>query len=99
VSINGGTPREVFSEVSAAISGLAWTHDGRGILVGRREGANQWRIVQVALEGGLVAPTTLTSDSGPDHISVSPDGSRLAFVRRASVVETKVLDNVLSALR
>jgi Tol biopolymer transport system component len=99
VNVDGGVPREAYSDLSSAIAGLVWAPDGRGVLIARQTDANRWEIVRVAVEGGSVQATTLVSDSQPGHISVSADGSRLAFVKRASVTETKVLDNVMSALK
>lgn len=99
VNVNDGAAREVFSDLRAAVSGLAWTHDGRGLLMGRRDEANRWHVVRASMESGPVQATTLVTDSVPQSIDVTTDGSRIALSTRRTVWEPRVLDNVLSALK
>jgi hypothetical protein len=99
VNSHGGKPREVFSDLSAAISALAWTRDGRGLLLSRRQDANRWQLIRVDVDTGAVQPTTTAFDRRLGAIDLAPDGLRIAMVTRVYLSETKVLDNVLSALK
>ena len=67
VSVNGGTSREVFTDFRNVLFDSAWTHDGRAILLSRREEPNRsnWRIVRINLEDGTVQPMTLVTGEGP----------------------------------
>jgi cytochrome c peroxidase len=69
---------------------VAWTQDGRSILFGA--GSTEWRIMRVSAEGGPAEYTGLMTQGLQHDLSISPDGSRLAFGHgRYSVKEMRVL--------
>ena len=57
---------------------LAWTKDGRSILFGKRGNTDDWQIMKISADGGKEQFTGLRV-KGLQSISLSPDGSRLAF--------------------
>lgn len=57
---------------------LAWTRDGRSILFGKRSNTDDWQIMKISADGGKEQFTGLRV-KGLQSISLSPDGSRLAF--------------------
>jgi Tol biopolymer transport system component len=56
---------------------LAWSKDGR-ILFGKPDGTDDWQIMKISANGGKEQFTGLRV-KGLQSISLSPDGSRLAF--------------------
>ncbi|MDE2357580.1 MAG: S9 family peptidase [Alphaproteobacteria bacterium] len=85
ISAEGGTARQLTFGDTQDAGPLAWTPDGKAILVTRRSGKaweiNPFRsaVWSVPLAGG--APTRLTQQEGPDgQADVSPDGRAFAFV-------------------
>jgi Tol biopolymer transport system component/DNA-binding winged helix-turn-helix (wHTH) protein len=68
---------------------LTWTADGRGLLTSHApapRAASGWRIARIDLATGALATLTnpapgLVGDHSP---AVSPDGRRMAFIRRSS---------------
>jgi Tol biopolymer transport system component/DNA-binding winged helix-turn-helix (wHTH) protein len=66
---------------------LAWTADGVALLLAQR---TSWytasRIARLALDTGAMTPLTAppSSVAGDDSPAVSPDGRRVAFIRRVS---------------
>jgi hypothetical protein len=58
-----------------------------------------WRLARLGADGGAPQPTSLVNDDDFGTINVTADGSSLLFNMRLHPNETKVLDNVLSAVK
>ena len=68
---------------------LAWTADGGSLLMAQRPEPHAYtgsRIARLALDTGAIRPLTepRSSIAGDDSPAVSPDGKRVAFIRRIS---------------
>jgi Tol biopolymer transport system component/DNA-binding winged helix-turn-helix (wHTH) protein len=68
---------------------LAWTTDGGSLLIAQRPAPHahsESHIARLALDTGVTVPLTHPSSSvtGDDSPAVSPDGKRVAFIRRIS---------------
>jgi Tol biopolymer transport system component len=77
---------------------MAWTHDGRGVLIPERV-KESWRIMRLSLDGGAAAPTGLQGPGDLQAMDVSPDGKRLVFSSSKRVSELWAMANVLSVLQ
>jgi Tol biopolymer transport system component/DNA-binding winged helix-turn-helix (wHTH) protein len=85
---------------------LAWTADGRSLLLAQRpepRAHTGLRIARLALDTGAITPLTAppSSMAGDDSPAVSPDGRRVAFIRRISggVADVHVVGSDGSGLR
>jgi Tol biopolymer transport system component/DNA-binding winged helix-turn-helix (wHTH) protein len=68
---------------------LAWTADGGSLLIAQRpepDAQTGSRLARLALDTGAITPLTYppSSMTGDDSPAVSPDGARVAFIRRIS---------------
>jgi Tol biopolymer transport system component/DNA-binding winged helix-turn-helix (wHTH) protein len=63
--------------------GVAWTADGRELVLPHREGDAPWRLRRVSLDGSRTAdlPPPPSDRLGDHSPAISPDGEWLAFVR------------------
>jgi len=100
ISIETGQTTELFrSQANGRIETVAWTPDGQNLLfwVGRaNEETGLWRI---SAEGGQ--PQNLrTPEEGKisRHLSVHPDGQRIAFGKGELINEVWVMENFLPAV-
>ena len=95
-SLGGGPERrltEVFSipviDPSLAVNWLSWAHDGTSLVFADRKSSTTSAIFMCAVEScerhQLTHPQSSFDDVAP---SVSPDGKRLAFVRRRHGLQT-----------
>ena len=89
----GGEPREILRlkdpETFCWNAGLAWTPDGHYILFGKQPD-ELWRI---PAEGG--EPQKLLAMDVLGHISIHPDGRRIAFTGGKEESEGWVMENFL----
>jgi Tol biopolymer transport system component len=100
VAVDGTGPREF--RVNGFISaGPVWTPDGRAILFGAWESGKtrKTRIMRIPAEGGEPEFTGVELPAGARDLTLSPDGTRLAFSLRIAADELWALDNVASVLR
>lgn len=91
VPSEGGTPRGIVRVAAPITLGgrLAWTADGRRLVVTRRD-VSKSSLLLVPLDGGAAVEIELqTSDAQP---TLHPDGRRLAFGRGHSEREVRVVD-------
>ncbi len=83
-AVPGGTEREVGQCTGPGMTTLTWTPNGSGLIYADRavDGLSR-RLVQRDLNGGAVQPLTAPSsmEIGDERPSLSPDGTRVAFVR------------------
>jgi Tol biopolymer transport system component/predicted Ser/Thr protein kinase len=91
----GGAARQVAT--ANAMGGLSWMPDGRRIVVSpvQVSDSNRWPGIEVVDTDTLVSRTILASSFGLLYPSVSPDGTRLAFVTgdsRWKLVEVTLAD-------
>ena len=97
---SGGEAREILRAPNVHGPGrLAWTADGRQVLVVRSTGSpGQTELWRVPVAGG--EPQKIDLPAGLAFPSFHPDGRRLAFTGgRAGQKEVWVLENFLAALR
>jgi len=93
LSAEGGHPRELFRSSEASISNLAWTKDGRHVLMVRypKDGSSQ--VCSIPVEGGELRPSALA----PRLTAVHPDGRRIVFYNSISgTEEVWVLKNLFA---
>ena len=90
----GGEARELLRlrvpETFRWCGAVAWTPDGRYILFAKHKPDELWR---VPAEGGK--PQKLLAMEGLCHISVHPDGQRVAFTGGRPTSEIWVMENFL----
>ena len=102
VAIDGSNYRKVYTLAfpSYRLDDFAWDKNGRGILFGTRNDG-KWQIMRIPAEGGKpVASGFDMKDAGNSlDISLSPDGTRLAFSLSKPVLELWAIDNLLSVLK
>ena len=114
VSTNGNGARMLYGPYSTTTvwSNFAWTPDGQAILFIESRQLNSWRLMRVATTGGepvfdgLESATALNDKALPAmygtvlSLSVSPDGSRVAFGSYLRPTqELWMLEDVRSLLR
>lgn len=99
VSVDGKGYRELKTAGFVPYWGsMAWTHDGRGVLVPERI-KEDWRLIRLPLDGGAAAPAGLQGAGDLQGIDVSPNGKRVAFSSSKTVSELWAVGNMLSVLQ
>ncbi len=99
--IAGGEPRELL-RASHPIRAPAWMPDGASLLVvtgtaSRRDPKDE--LWQVPVEGGTARSLGILPGGIVRHVSVHPDGRRIAFSADRTLNEVWVMENVLAAKR
>lgn len=100
---SGGEPREILDQWKGRW--LRWTPDGRHLLFARRKGRDQpielWRIAVEGVEGGEPQKVLELDAKGLrfQHLSIHPDGQRIAFSSGRGGSEVWVMENFLPALK
>ena len=80
------------------LTDLRWTPDGRALLFEVRKN-DAWHLMRLSLSGGAPEFTGIEAKGRLLSISLSPDGSQLAYSHEKSVNELWALDNVLSVVK
>ncbi|GIL39722.1 winged helix-turn-helix domain-containing protein [Roseiterribacter gracilis] len=83
-AVPGGTEREIGQCTGPGLTSLTWTPNGNGLIYADRAADGLLRrLMQRDLNGGAVQALTSppSLEIGDEHPSLSPDGSRIAFVR------------------
>ena len=99
VPLDGGEPREVIRvNRPASLQGnlVAWSPDGRGIIVRRQLAPESSELLLVPIDG--TTPLKLdvdVSELAAPQISIHPDGKRLAFTAGREITDVWVLENFL----
>jgi Tol biopolymer transport system component len=102
----GGPLREIIKAksssfgISLSIYGGCWTADGKQILSFRDVGQGRERkseLCSVPAAGGEIQGAGLVVEGSPSHLSLHPDGRRLAYAVSRSGTEIWVMENFLPA--
>jgi len=99
ISVDGGTPRELFrGEYSCPAPWAAtWTHDGRNILSICDDGQRR-RLMAVPVNGGEPRKLDIFMDD-IGNVDVSPDGRQIALTGRKREPEVWTVTNLLATLK
>ena len=90
----GGEPREIYRYEAEAswVQSIAWSRDGKSLLYSVRDAPWLWRI---AAAGGTPEKIGLSAEGTPAHLSVHPDGRRIAFTGSRKGAEVWVMEGFL----
>ena len=106
IPLAGGPLREIIKAksssfgISLSIYGGCWTADGKQILSFRDVGQGRERkseLCSVPAAGGEIQGAGLVVEGSPSHLSLHPDGRRLAYAVSRSGTEIWVMENFLPA--
>ena len=97
VATDGSGASTVYSDHSQALSAVAWSEDSQTLFFGRREVNNTWHILSIPASGGTPAATGLSTQTR--NLSISTNGTRMAFGGIIQVDEMWALENVLAGLK
>jgi len=94
----GGEPRELhrYEAETSWVQSIAWSRDGKHLLYSVRGDPRLWRI---GVDGGPPERTGLSGDGTPAHLSVHPDGRRIAFDLGSGGAEVWVMESFLPAVQ
>jgi len=94
----GGEPRELhrYEAEASWVMSIAWSRDGKNLLYSVRGDPQLWRI---GVDGGRPEKTGLSGEGTPWHLSVHPDGRRIAFDSGTFGAEVWVMENFLPAVQ
>ena len=90
----GGEAREIYRYEAEAswVQSIAWSRDGKSLLYSVRGASQIWRI---AVDGGAPEKIGLSAEGTPAHLSVHPDGRRIAFTGSRKGAEVWVMQGFL----
>ena len=92
--VDGSNSREFQVRAGQAI----WTRDGRAILF-QTSASGKSRIMRMSSEGGEPEFSGFELATGANNLSLSPDGSRLAYSFWKGIDRLWALDNIASTMR
>ncbi len=100
----GGEPRQLLKvqrpDRIYRTAGIAWTPDGRSVLFAKKRGGPKGpnpELWQVPVDGGAAQNLGLAMD-GLRHLSLHPDGRRIAFTAGQQTSEVWMIENFLPSL-
>jgi Tol biopolymer transport system component len=90
----GGEAREIYRHEAEAswVQSIAWSRDGKSLLYSVRGASQIWRI---GTDGGAPEKIGLAAEGAPAHLSVTPDGRRIAFTGGRKGAEVWVMQDFL----
>jgi hypothetical protein len=89
-----GSKRQLLKLQRGGVAAMAWTPDGRALLLGG--GGSLWR---VPVDGGEAPRQLQLEISGDGGFSVHPDGRRLAYIAGETRAEVWVIEDFLPGLQ